>query len=77
MLCFIDLALFLPLSLLQAWADNKVPAMPPGGEMPKERKVEPKGDGKKKSQADMEQEMAALQYSNPDRKSTRLNSSHL
>ena len=32
--------------------------------MPKERKVEPqKADGKKKSQAEMEQEM--LQYSNP------------
>ena len=48
----------------QAWADNKVPLVPPGGEMPKERKVEPqKADGKKKSQAEMEQEM--LQYSNP------------
>ncbi|XP_046883194.1 pre-mRNA 3' end processing protein WDR33 isoform X3 [Hypomesus transpacificus] len=55
----------IPAQFQQAWADNKVPAMPPGGEMPKERKVEPKGDGKKKSQADMEQEMAALQYSNP------------
>lgn len=39
--------------------------MPPSGEGPKERKVEPKGDGKKKSQVELEQEMAALQYTNP------------
>lgn len=53
------------LSINQAWAENKVPVMPPGGEMPKERKVEQKVDGKKKTQAEMEQEMAALQYTNP------------
>uniref|UniRef100_A0A8C5D064 WD repeat domain 33 n=1 Tax=Gadus morhua TaxID=8049 RepID=A0A8C5D064_GADMO len=54
----------IPAQFQQAWADNKVPLVPPGGEMPKERKVEPqKADGKKKSQAEMEQEM--LQYSNP------------
>ncbi|KAM3866324.1 pre-mRNA 3' end processing protein WDR33 isoform 4-T4 [Diretmus argenteus] len=55
----------IPAQFQQAWAENKVPAMPPGGEMPKERKVEQKGDGKKKTQAEMEQEMAALQYTNP------------
>lgn len=53
----------LPLSL-QAWAENKVPMMPPGGD-PKDRKVEQKVDGKKKTQAELEQEMAALQYTNP------------
>lgn len=34
------------------------------GEPPKERKDE-KVDGKKKTQAEIEQEMAALQYTNP------------
>lgn len=49
-------------SCLQAWAENKVPMMPPGGEMSKDRKVEQKVDGKKKTQSEMEQEMA---YTNP------------
>lgn len=53
------------LSPLQAWAENKVPMMPPGGDLSKDRKVEQKVDGKKKSQAELEQEMAALQYTNP------------
>jgi len=35
--------------------------MPPGGDLGKDRKVEQKVDGKKKSQSEMEQEM----YSNP------------
>lgn len=35
------------------------------GEVPKERKDEKKVDGKKKTQAEIEQEMAALQYTNP------------
>lgn len=39
--------------------------MPPGGELSKDRKVEQKADGKKKSQAEVEQEMASLQYTNP------------
>lgn len=38
--------------------------MPPG-EVPKERKDEKKVDGKKKTQAEIEQEMATLQYTNP------------
>lgn len=38
--------------------------MPPG-EVPKERKDEKTVDGKKKTQAEIEQEMAALQYTNP------------
>lgn len=50
---------------LQAWAENKVPMMPPGGDLAKDRKAEQKGDMKKKTQAEMEQEMAALQYTNP------------
>ncbi|XP_056600591.1 pre-mRNA 3' end processing protein WDR33 [Triplophysa dalaica] len=54
----------IPAQFQQAWADNKVPAMPPG-EVPKERKDEKKGDGKKKTQAEIEQEMATLQYTNP------------
>lgn len=39
--------------------------MPPGGDLSKDRKVEPKVDMKKKTQAEIEQEMAALQYTNP------------
>uniref|UniRef100_A0A8C9WMT8 pre-mRNA 3' end processing protein WDR33 n=1 Tax=Scleropages formosus TaxID=113540 RepID=A0A8C9WMT8_SCLFO len=54
----------IPAQFQQAWAENKVPALPPG-EMPKERKDEKKVDGKKKTQAEIEQEMAALQYTNP------------
>ncbi len=50
---------------LQAWAENKVPMMPPGGDLSKDRKVEQKVDPKKKTQAEIEQEMAALQYTNP------------
>ncbi|XP_049604268.1 pre-mRNA 3' end processing protein WDR33 isoform X1 [Syngnathus scovelli] len=55
----------IPAQFQQAWAENKVPSMPPSGEGPKERKAEPKGDGKKRSQVELEQEMAALQYTNP------------
>ncbi|KAF1383149.1 hypothetical protein PFLUV_G00128300 [Perca fluviatilis] len=55
----------IPAQFQQAWAENKVPMMPPGGELSKDRKVEQKVDGKKKTQAEMEQEMAALQYTNP------------
>lgn len=39
--------------------------MPPGGDLSKDRKVEQKMDMKKKTQAEIEQEMAALQYTNP------------
>ncbi|KAB5535894.1 hypothetical protein PHYPO_G00123180 [Pangasianodon hypophthalmus] len=53
----------IPAQFQQAWAENKVPTMVPG-EPPKERKDE-KVDGKKKTQAEIEQEMAALQYTNP------------
>ncbi|MBN3288896.1 WDR33 protein, partial [Polyodon spathula] len=54
----------IPAQFQQAWAENKVPALPPG-EVPKERKDEKKVDMKKKTQAEIEQEMAALQYTNP------------
>ncbi|XP_056148810.1 pre-mRNA 3' end processing protein WDR33 isoform X2 [Lampris incognitus] len=54
----------IPAQFQQAWAENKVPVLPPGSELPKERKVEQKVDGKK-TQAEIEQEMAALQYTNP------------
>lgn len=50
---------------LQAWAENKVPMMPPGGDLAKDRKAEQKVDMKKRTQAEIEQEMAALQYTNP------------
>lgn len=50
---------------VKAWAENKVPMMPPGGDLSKDRKVEQKVDMKKKTQAEIEQEMAALQYTNP------------
>lgn len=49
----------------QAWAENKVPMMPPSGDLSKDRKVEQKAEVKKKTQAEIEQEMAALQYTNP------------
>lgn len=39
--------------------------MPRSGDMSKERKVDQKMDMKKKTQAEIEQEMAALQYTNP------------
>uniref|UniRef100_A0A671TVG3 pre-mRNA 3' end processing protein WDR33 n=1 Tax=Sparus aurata TaxID=8175 RepID=A0A671TVG3_SPAAU len=55
----------IPAQFQQAWAENKVPMMPPGGELSKDRKVEQKVDMKKKTQAEIEQEMAALQYTNP------------
>ncbi|TRY95447.1 hypothetical protein DNTS_032474 [Danionella cerebrum] len=54
----------IPAQFQQAWAENKVPLMPPG-EVPKERKDEKSADGKKKTQAEIEQEMATLQYTNP------------
>ncbi|XP_035489860.2 pre-mRNA 3' end processing protein WDR33 [Scophthalmus maximus] len=54
----------IPAQFQQAWTENKVPMMPPSGDS-KDRKVEQKVEGKKKSQAEMEQEMAALQYNNP------------
>ncbi|XP_066565852.1 pre-mRNA 3' end processing protein WDR33 isoform X2 [Amia ocellicauda] len=54
----------IPAQFQQAWAENKVPALAPG-ELPKERKDEKKVDGKKKTQAEIEREMAALQYTNP------------
>ncbi|XP_008335663.1 pre-mRNA 3' end processing protein WDR33 [Cynoglossus semilaevis] len=55
----------IPAQFQQAWAENKVPMMQPSGDMSKDRKVEQKVEGKKKSQAEIEQEMAALQYTNP------------
>ncbi|XP_077412257.1 pre-mRNA 3' end processing protein WDR33 isoform X2 [Vanacampus margaritifer] len=55
----------IPAQFQQAWAENRVPSMPTPGDGPKERKVEPKADGKKKNQVELEQEMAALQYTNP------------
>lgn len=39
--------------------------MMPPGDLPKDRKLEQKVDMKKKSQAELEQEMAALHYTNP------------
>ncbi|MBN3290861.1 WDR33 protein, partial [Polypterus senegalus] len=54
----------IPAQFQQAWAENKVPTLPPG-ELPKERKDEKKVEVKKKTQAEIEQEMAALQYTNP------------
>ncbi|XP_057714088.1 pre-mRNA 3' end processing protein WDR33 isoform X2 [Corythoichthys intestinalis] len=55
----------IPQQFQQAWAENKVPTMPSSGDGHKERKAEPKGDMKKRNQAEFEQEMAALQYTNP------------
>ncbi|KAG5847700.1 hypothetical protein ANANG_G00128970 [Anguilla anguilla] len=54
----------IPAQFQQAWAENKVPTLPPG-ETPKERPDQKKPDMKKKTQAEIEQEMATLQYTNP------------
>ncbi|XP_038672017.1 pre-mRNA 3' end processing protein WDR33 isoform X1 [Scyliorhinus canicula] len=54
----------IPTQFQQAWSQNKVLTIPV--EEPKiERTEERKQDEKKKSQAEIEQEMAALQYTNP------------
>ncbi|GCB68486.1 hypothetical protein scyTo_0012290 [Scyliorhinus torazame] len=54
----------IPMQFQQAWSQNKVLTIPV--EEPKiERTEEKKQDEKKKSQAEIEQEMAALQYTNP------------
>ncbi|XP_028297123.1 pre-mRNA 3' end processing protein WDR33 isoform X3 [Gouania willdenowi] len=55
----------IPAQFQQAWAENKVPIMSPSGELLKDRKPEQKADLKKKSQAEIDQERAALQYTNP------------
>lgn len=39
--------------------------MPPSADLSKDRNLEQKVEGKKKTQAELEQEMAALQYTNP------------
>lgn len=67
---------------LQAWAENKVPMMPPSADLSKDRNLEQKVEGKKKTQAELEQEMAALQYTNPhllevNTKSTRTDQNQL
>ncbi|XP_053739799.1 pre-mRNA 3' end processing protein WDR33 isoform X2 [Synchiropus splendidus] len=53
----------IPAQFQQAWAENKVPAMPSGGDLSKSS--ESSHDQKKKSLAEVEHEMAALQYTNP------------
>ncbi|KAL2097931.1 hypothetical protein ACEWY4_007138 [Coilia grayii] len=54
----------IPAQFQQAWSENKVPVLP-ASETPKDRKDEKNVEGKKKTQAEIEQEMAALQYTNP------------
>ncbi|MEE6516581.1 hypothetical protein FKM82_026149 [Ascaphus truei] len=54
----------IPAQFQQAWMQNKVPLMPPSEAVP-DRKEETKLDEKKKNQSDIEQEMASLQYTNP------------
>ncbi|XP_037830345.1 pre-mRNA 3' end processing protein WDR33 [Kryptolebias marmoratus] len=55
----------IPAQFQQAWAENKVPMMAQSAELSKDRHLELKVDMKKKTQAELEQEMAALQYTNP------------
>ncbi|XP_035988788.1 pre-mRNA 3' end processing protein WDR33 isoform X2 [Fundulus heteroclitus] len=55
----------IPAQFQQAWAENKVPILPPSAALSKDRSMEQKVEGKKKTQAELEQEMAALQYTNP------------
>ncbi|NXP28763.1 WDR33 protein, partial [Scytalopus superciliaris] len=54
----------IPAQFQQAWMQNKVP-LPPPPEPLNDRKEDIKLEEKKKSQAEIEQEMAALQYTNP------------
>uniref|UniRef100_H3BCL4 pre-mRNA 3' end processing protein WDR33 n=1 Tax=Latimeria chalumnae TaxID=7897 RepID=H3BCL4_LATCH len=54
----------IPAQFQQAWLQNKVPTLPSDQQI-HERKEENKAEEKKKSQAEIEQEMAALQYTNP------------
>ncbi|KAG8445367.1 hypothetical protein GDO86_010232 [Hymenochirus boettgeri] len=54
----------IPAQFQQAWMQNKVPLLPNSEAVP-DRKEEAKSDEKKKNQAEIEQEMAALQYTNP------------
>ncbi|XP_037537361.1 pre-mRNA 3' end processing protein WDR33 [Nematolebias whitei] len=55
----------IPAQFQQAWAENKVPMMPQSADLIKDRSMDLKVDMKKKTQAELEQEMAALQYTNP------------
>uniref|UniRef100_A0A1A7YYS2 pre-mRNA 3' end processing protein WDR33 n=1 Tax=Iconisemion striatum TaxID=60296 RepID=A0A1A7YYS2_9TELE len=68
----------IPAQFQQAWAENKVPMMPLSADLGKERNIEQKVDMKKKTQVELEQEMAALQYTNPQlleqMKMTQMNS---
>ncbi|XP_062988507.1 pre-mRNA 3' end processing protein WDR33 isoform X1 [Elgaria multicarinata webbii] len=54
----------IPAQFQQAWMQNKVP-IPSPAEPLNDRKEDLKMEEKKKSQAEIEQEMAALQYTNP------------
>ncbi|NXY46623.1 WDR33 protein, partial [Ceuthmochares aereus] len=54
----------IPAQFQQAWMQNKVP-LPPPPEPLNDRKEDIKLEEKKKTQAEIEQEMAALQYTNP------------
>nr|XP_003218436.1 PREDICTED: pre-mRNA 3' end processing protein WDR33 isoform X1 [Anolis carolinensis] len=54
----------IPAQFQQAWMQNKVP-IPSPSEPLNDRKEDLKLEEKKKSQAEIEQEMAALQYTNP------------
>ncbi|KAJ6669135.1 hypothetical protein lerEdw1_007944, partial [Lerista edwardsae] len=54
----------IPAQFQQAWMQNKVP-IPAPSEPLNDRKEDLKLEEKKKSQAEIEQEMAALQYTNP------------
>ncbi|XP_039203077.1 pre-mRNA 3' end processing protein WDR33 [Crotalus tigris] len=54
----------IPAQFQQAWMQNKVP-IPSPAEPLNDRKEDLKLEEKKKSQAEIEQEMAALQYTNP------------
>ncbi|XP_015132674.1 pre-mRNA 3' end processing protein WDR33 isoform X1 [Gallus gallus] len=54
----------IPAQFQQAWMQNKVP-LPPPPEPLIDRKEDIKLEEKKKTQAEIEQEMAALQYTNP------------
>lgn len=53
----------IPAQFQQAWAENKVPLAPPS-DLGLDRPMD-QGPGPKRNQAEIEQEMASLQYTNP------------
>ncbi|XP_033838350.1 pre-mRNA 3' end processing protein WDR33 isoform X2 [Periophthalmus magnuspinnatus] len=61
----------IPAQFQQAWAENKVPLAPPSDLGP-DRKLDP-AQTQKRTQAEIEQDMASLQYTNPQLLQMKMN----